>query len=392
MQLDSAFSEEQWNDCPLARAMMRVVHLIDNLYWGGAQKVLSILARELTNHQVEVIVVGLDEDVDAHYAQQIRDDGIEVVSMAGNSLLDFMRIGRLVRFLRERHIDLIQTHLSYANILGVLAGRLAGLPVIVTLHSTGFDRRHYHPVRYQLETIALRSIGCHIVAVGYAIADAQQDRVGRKKPIAVIPNAISTLSEITPLERQKLRSSITGSDAGAILVSVGRLSPDKGYSDMLIAFEKILHSHPETSLVIAGKGALADSLQAQAHSLGIDDRVFLLGARDDIPALLRASDIYVSASHREGMSMSLLESMAAGLPTVATNVGDASKMFTDTTGVLVEPHHPELLADAVNTLLADPARMQSMGRAACEHVLTQYGLEAWTDAYVNLYLRATETK
>jgi L-malate glycosyltransferase len=108
--------------------------------------------------------------------------------------------------------------------------------------------------------------------------------------------------------------------------------------------------------------------------------------------LLRASDIYVSASHREGMSMSLLESMAAGLPTVATNVGDASKMFTDTTGVLVEPHHPELLADAVNALLADPAQMQSMGRAACEYVLVQYGLEAWTDAYMNLYLRATETQ
>ena len=371
---------------------MRVVQLIDNLYWGGAQKMLSMLAHELTNHQVEVIVVGLDEDDDAYYAQQIRDDGVEVVSIKGNSLLDFMRIRRLIRFLKQRKIDLIQTHLSYANILGVLAGRLVGIPVIITLHSTGFDRRHYHPMRYRLETMALRSIGCHVVAVGYAIADAQQDRVGRTKPILVIPNAISTLPELASSDRQRLRLSLTGSDEGAILISVGRLSPDKGYSDMLIAFKEILSSYPETSLVIAGKGVLADSLQAQALSLGIEGRVFLLGARDDIPALLRASDIYVSASHREGMSMSLLESMAAGLPTVATNVGDASKMFTDNTGVLVEPHYPELLAEAVNVLLADPARMKNMGRAAYDRVIAQYGLEAWTDSYRNLYLRTMETQ
>ena len=371
---------------------MRVVQLIDNLYWGGAQKMLSMLAHELINHQVEVVVVGLDEDTDAHYAQQMRDDGVEVVSMAGNGLLDFVRIRRLVYFLRQRNVDLIQTHLSYANILGVLAGRLAGIPVIVTLHSTGSDRRHYHPMRHRMETMALRSIGCQIIAVGYAIADAQQDRVGRKKPIVVISNAISILPELAPPERQKLRISLTGSDEGFVLISVGRLSPDKGYSDMLIAFRGILSSYPQTSLVIAGAGVLADSLQAQALSLGIEGRVFLLGARDDIPALLRASDIYISASHREGMSMSLLESMAAGLPTVATNVGDASRMFTDTTGVLVEPTHPEYLAEAVNALLADPARMKVMGIAAYERVTAKYGLEAWTDAYMDLYLHTMEKK
>lgn len=369
---------------------MRVVQLIDNLYWGGAQKMLSMLAHNLINHQVEVVVVGLDEEENAYYAQKIRHDGVEVVSITGSSLLDFMRIGRLIRFLRQRHIDLIQTHLSYANILGVLAGRLTRIPVIVTLHSTGVDRRYYHPIRQQLETMALRSIGCHVVAVGYAIAHAQQARVGKTKPIMVIPNAMMTLPDLSLSERKKLRLSLTGRDESAILISVGRLSPDKGYSDMLIAFEKILHSYPETSLVIAGKGLLADALQAQARSLGIERQVFFLGARDDIPDLLRASDIYISASHREGMSMSLLESMAAGLPTVATNVGDASMMFNDITGILVEPGYPEHLAEAVNTLLDNPARMRSMGIAAYKRVVEQYGLEAWTDAYKNLYLRTME--
>jgi glycosyltransferase involved in cell wall biosynthesis len=372
---------------------MRIVQLIDNLYWGGAQRMLSMLTRELTQRQIETIVVSLDiVDADAHYAQQIRDNQIEVVPMAGNRLLDLARIKRLIQFFRQRNIDLVHTHLSYANVLGVLAGRLAGLPVVVTLHSTGIDRRFYHPVRHRLETMALRSIGCHVTAVGYAVAQAQQARVGEKKTITVIPNAMTILPDLTSSDRQKLRISLTGKDEGVILISVGRLTLDKGYSDMLIAFEKIFRVHPDASLLIAGDGDLMGALQEQARSLGIEGQVFFLGARDDVPSLLKASDVYISASHREGMSMSLLESMAAGLPTVTTNVGDAPRMFTDVTGILVEPHRPDSLAEAVNTLLSDPIRMQNMGRAACERIMAQYGLEAWTNAYVNLYEHVMEAR
>jgi glycosyltransferase involved in cell wall biosynthesis len=372
---------------------MRIVQLIDNLYWGGAQRMLSMLTRELAHRQIETVVVSLDIiDADAHYAQQIRDNQIEVVAMVGTQLLDFARIRRLIHFFRQRNIDLIHTHLSYANIIGVLAGRLAGLPVVVTLHSTGIDRRFYHPVRHRLETMALRSIGCHVTAVGHAVAQAQQARVGEKKTIKVIPNAMAIMPDLASSERQKLRLSITGKNEGAILISVGRLTPDKGYSDMLVAFEKILRIHPDTSLLIAGEGDLMGALLEQTRSLGIEKQVFLLGARDDIPSLLKASDMYISASHREGMSMSLLESMAAALPTVTTNVGDAPRMFTDATGILVEPHRPDILAEAVNTLLSDPVRMQVMGRAACERIIAQYGLEPWTNVYVNLYEHMMEAR
>jgi glycosyltransferase involved in cell wall biosynthesis len=163
------------------------------------------------------------------------------------------------------------------------------------------------------------------------------------------------------------------------------LIPDKGYSDMLIAFEKISRTNPGVSLLIVGDGNLRNTLQEQIRSLGIEGRALLLGPQDDIPSLLSASDMYISASHREGMSMSLLEAMAAGLPTVTTDVGDASMMFTDATGILVEPHSPDHLADAVNALLSDPARMKSMGRAAREHLMAQYGLETWTNKYMTLY-------
>ncbi|MBI5950961.1 MAG: glycosyltransferase [Chloroflexi bacterium] len=365
---------------------MRIAHLIDNLYQGGAQRMLAMLTHELPRSEVETVVVSLNHVNDkAYYARQIQDDGIEVVPITGNGLLDLNRIRRLALFLRERKIDLVHLHLSYASILGVMVGGLTGLPVAATLYSTGLDRRLYHPIRYYMETLALQSRRCNVVACGYSVANAQQSRVGRRKKIEVIPNAMSVLPDLPPLERQKLRASLTKRDEGVILITVGRLIPDKGYSDMLIAFEKISRTNPEVSLLIVGNGDLKDTLQEQIRSLGIEGRAFLLGPQDDIPSLLSASDMYISASHREGMSMSLLEAMAAGLPTVTTDVGDASMMFTDATGILVEPHNPDRLADAVNALLSDPARMKSMGCAAREHLMAHYGLETWTNKYITLY-------
>jgi glycosyltransferase involved in cell wall biosynthesis len=375
---------ELWNNRFL-RGLMRVLQLIDNLHWGGAQKMVSMLAYELVARQVQVVVAGLDaDDIDAYYAQVLRSYGIDIVTVAG-PLFDLKRIGNLIRFIRHGNFDLVQTHLSYANMVGVLAGRLAGLPVIVTLHSTGVDRRYYHPVRYRLETMALRCPGCHIVAVGYTVAEMQQSRVGRKKDIKVVPNAMTIFPELHPLEKQKLRLGLIGRDEGPVLISVGRLSPDKGYADMITAFAITVRDYPTACLIIVGEGVMTDSLKSQTRSLDIEQNIFFLGARDDVPKLLKASDMYVSASHREGMSMSLLEAMAAGLPTVATRVGDAPKMFTEGSGVLVQPEDPNQLAKAINSLLADPARMREMGRAAGERVVTKFGLKAWADEYINLY-------
>lgn len=365
---------------------MRIVQIIDNLYWGGAQKMLSMLVHELVSRQIDVVVVDLAaDDAASYYAKKLREDGVDVISVAGARLLNLNRIARLIRFIRQGNFDLVQTHLSSANMLGVLAGRMAGLPVISTLHSTGVHRRYYNPNRYRLESMALRSKGCQVVAVGHAVAEMQQLRVGKGKNIVVIPNAMTAFPDLAPMERQKLRSSLIGDREGVILISVGRLSPDKGYTDMLTAFATTMQSHPSVFLVIAGSGPLADPLKAQALSLGIEDNVFFLGTRDDVPSLLKASDMYVSASYREGMSMSLLEAMAAGLPIIATNVGDAPRMFTQGSGILIQPGSPDLLAETVNLLLANPSRMRNMGDAAYERVVTQYGLEAWANLYINLY-------
>lgn len=365
---------------------MRVVQIIDNLDWGGAQKMMSLLARELVARQVKVVAIGLDGDDDgAHYKKVLLDYGIDVLPVTGKYLLDLKRITTLIHLMRQGEIDLIQTHLSYANILGVLAGRLAGLPVVVTLHSTGVDRRYYHPVRYRLETLALRCIGCRVVAVGHTVAKTQQMRMGSKKRITVIPNAMTVFPEMPSLERDKFRLALIGRSDGSILISVGRLSPDKGYADMLTAFAMTLQSHPSASLVIVGEGLLADELKLQASSLGIEKNVFFLGARDDVPLLLKASDMYVSASYREGMSMSLLEAMAASLPTVATSVGDAPRMFDEGTGILIQPGNPSELAEAIHSLLVDPTRMHKMGSEACKRVVAEYGLASWVSAYINLY-------
>ncbi len=365
---------------------MRVVQIIDNLRFGGAQKMVSMLSKELLQRKVEVAVVSLDiEDEDAYYAGVLRDMNVEVKSIPGGRLLDINRIQGLLKFVRAGRFDVIQTHLSTSNMLGAFVGKITGLPVISTLHSTGVHRRYYNPLRLRLETLALKDRACQVVAVGYAVADLQKHRLGKQKNIMVIPNAMTAFPDLPHLEREKIRMSIAGSDACTLVITVGRLSPDKGYVDMITALSTIIRDDSSVFLLIVGDGPLSDALHDQVRVLGLEQNVVFLGSRDDVPLLLKSSDMYVSASYREGMSMSLLEAMAAGLPVIATNVGDASRMFTEDSGVLIEPGVPDLLSNSIKSLLSDPAKMQSMARAAYERLTTKFGLDAWANSYIDLY-------
>jgi glycosyltransferase involved in cell wall biosynthesis len=111
----------------------------------------------------------------------------------------------------------------------------------------------------------------------------------------------------------------------------------------------------------------------------------LAGERNDVPQLLASSDVYASSSHREGLPLTVLEAMMAGLPVVATSVGDVPNVVTNETGVVVPPHHPEELAAALEELLKNPEKRQAMGKAAQQRALREYSVDAWMKKHVALY-------
>lgn len=173
-----------------------------------------------------------------------------------------------------------------------------------------------------------------------------------------------------------------------VVVCVSRLSHEKGIDVLLQAWHLVHKQFPQAKLIIVGIGPLQTQLERMAQALGIADSVEFAGFQSDIPAQLHRGNLAVLPSHWEGMPNAVLEAMACGLPCVATRVSGSEDIIQHgVNGVLVEPGDYESMAEALLTLLRDPALAQKYGRAARARVEQHYALEHITDRYVELYQR-----
>jgi glycosyltransferase involved in cell wall biosynthesis len=368
---------------------LRVAQIVDTLKIGGAQALLVTLAEAVPAGALQMDVIslnGLPADGRVDVADRLRSVGATVSSLPARRLADPLRFARLYRRLRETPYDLVHTHLTYANILGVSAARLAGKPVAATLHNV--RPSHHRRSALALEGPALQRADA-VIAVGEQVAAAYRER-RPGLPVRVIPNAVRPPLLLPPAERRALRAALTGDPDRPLLIAVGRLTAQKGYCDLLAALQQVAIAAPDVALLIAGDGELRAELLADLERRDLGGRVMLLGLRDDVPALLAAADLYVSAAHWEGLPVALLEAMAAGLPVVATDVGDAPHVVAGAhtsgpAGLLTPTGFPEALAQGIVTLLRDPERCDVMGAAGAARVAADYGAAAWAGRMLDLY-------
>ena len=364
--------------------MMRVALVIDSLKVGGAQRLISAYASNAAAHEIVPIVITLREDNAPFIVDSIRSAGIRLIALPRASLLDLRRYQRLVRLFKVEKVALVQTHLTYANILGSLAAHAAGIPVIATLHSVAVRKGSTSKVLKWIENFVLRKYATRILAVGQMVADINRRNYGKRK-VDVIPNGIPKPKFPQVKERERLRREITGNGSHPIVITVGRFSHAKGYEDMIEAFGILQQRAANPKLVMVGSGTTVDHIKEQISDLNLDHSVILTGEREDVPSLLALSDVYASSSHREGLPLAVLEAMMAGLPVVATSVGDIPNVVTEETGVVVPPHHPELLADALEDLLKNPKKREAMGQAAYRRAMNEYSVDAWMRKHLALY-------
>jgi glycosyltransferase involved in cell wall biosynthesis len=364
--------------------MMRVAIVIDSLKVGGAQKLVSAFASNAAAHGLVPVIIILREDNAPFLMNSVRDSGIKLIRLPQAPLFSIGRFRQLVRLLKEEQLDIVQTHLTYANILGTLAAHAAGVPVIATLHTIAVPRGWKAKLLHVIENNVLKKYATRILAVGRVVSVANQRSFGKRK-LDVIQNGIPKPAFPPLQERDRLRREITGDGSGSIVITVGRFTRAKGYEDMVEAFRLLQQRASRPKLVMVGSGATVDIIKNQIDTLDLNQSIILTGERDDIPSLLALSDVYASSSHREGLPLAVLEAMMAGLPVVATSVGDIPTVVTEETGVVVPPHHPELLADALEDLLQNPKKREAMGQAAYRRAMDEYSVEAWMKKHLDLY-------
>ena len=293
-----------------------------------------------------------------------------------NVLKGALAVARLIR--RER-VDLIHTQVFGNEREVYLAALFTQTPVVGSLTTT-FDARLQaggHRMReYRVRaTMAVASVlgklaGASYVAPTKWVAESavKHLRVDRAR-IAIAPWGIDLTTTDSSVRDQaathRLRAGLGLDGAHPVLLNVGRLTAVKGQADLLRAMRHIVDAIPKARLLIAGDGELKDDLAELIKSLGLAGHVRLLGRRDDVSDLLRLSDIFVFASHYEGLPHSVLEAMEAARPIVAFDIPPLAEILTETgSGLVVGPRDPREFARAVIRLDGDPTKARELARRA----------------------------
>jgi glycosyltransferase involved in cell wall biosynthesis len=223
------------------------------------------------------------------------------------------------------------------------------------------------------------------------------DRLSRETGFSItrirtIRNGVD-LSRFTGVDRTGAREVLGLGGRGLVVVTIGRLVPVKDHMTLLEALAQLHRRGTAVTAVIAGDGPLKDQLRQQAAALGLGDAVRFLGHRTDVETVLAAADVFVLSSESEGLSNTILEAMAAGLPVVATSVGGADEIIQDgVTGRLVPSGSPVKMAEALASMLGDPAVRRSMGSAGRARAEAEFSLEGMVQRYQVLYCELATLK
>lgn len=306
---------------------------------------------------VEVLVGG-----NGLYAELLRDKGIKVVNLSYlvrpiRPHLDTLAVLECWWALKSFGPDIVHLHSTKAGLVGRLAAKLAGLPVVFTAHGWAFTEgiaERSRRLAVFLERRAARLSDATICVSEYDRQLALRLGVGNASLLKLIRNGVP---EVLPDQRS------SGTATGAVrVVSVARLDAPKDHALLLDALATV-KSLPWI-LELIGDGPLTDSMLQKARDLGLAGRVVFSGLRNDVPSRLSQSDVFVLASGWEGLPLSILEAMRAGLPVIASNVGGVSESVVDgVTGFLVPKGDKAVLADRLVRLLGDATLRQQMGRA-----------------------------
>jgi len=356
----------------------RVVHLITQLELGGAQGNTLHTVRLLDRSRYSVALWAGDGGILEEEARQIPDLDFEVIPALRREVSPVQDLRALV-ILRSKLKQemkrfapapvILHTHSSKAGILGRLAARLAGAPLVVhTYHGFGFNRGQSWPVRrfyIGLERLTGR-MSRALVAVSYAnLEEAVRLGLARREQIRVIRSGIAPQDfRPRPFDRLNLRRELGVSPESALVTMVACLKPQKSPLDFARLAARVLKEAPDAEFALAGDGELRPELERLAAELGIRERFHLLGWRRDVPELLWASDVLVLTSLWEGLPRVYLEAHSAGLPVVGTRVDGAAEAVKDgENGYLFEPGDIAGMASAVIELLCDPAQRRRLGEA-----------------------------
>ena len=295
---------------------------------------------------------------------------------------------RLAAALRDARIHVVNGHNPNGAFYALAGARLAGVPVVVrTEHSFHFAGRGSALYAPLIEGPAT-ALSDRVICVSDAVRASHVSRLpGLASRFVTIVNGIPDVGAVRA--RAEVRAEIGVAPDAPMALTAGSMTPQKAQHVMVEAFARMSARVPGARLVIAGDGALRADLERRIAELGIGEGVTLLGARNDVPDLLGAADLFVLSSVREGLPMSLLEAMRASLPSVVTSIGGTPEVVREGEHAhLVPAGDVDAMAEALRDLLTDLPRARQWGAAARARWLAHFTGESMVLATEREYREA----
>jgi glycosyltransferase involved in cell wall biosynthesis len=360
---------------------VKIVHLVIGGEVAGGQLVARRLANAARDAGHEVAFVSPSS---GPFLDSVAEDSFATHVVPVGGALDARAVARLRRVLRDERADILHTHAHFSlNVVGRIAGRVTGADVIAHMHIENVFRDDPLARRTQVALDNRTARLCRwIVAVSDATRSALVAQGYPPDRTLTVHNGIEPADDVGP-------ATLEPPPPGPVLLEVGRLCDVKGQRELIAALPRL--ARDDVTVLIAGEdieegGVYRAVLERAARETGVSERVRFLGRRDDVPALLAATDALVLPSWIEGLPLVVLEAMAAGVPVVATSVGGTPEAVVDgETGLLVPPRDVGALAGALDALLEDPGRARRFGEAGRRRARERFDAGEAARRVVGLY-------
>ena len=374
---------------PASNVPRRVFFLVDSFMIGGTETQAVELARRLDPARYQVIVGCLRKE--GPLLSRLDGTQVRVVEFSLGKGIDspsgLHGVLKLARFLRRERIQIMHAHDLWSNLVGMVAAKLARVPVTITSqrdlsHDVWYGTYRRRVLRY------LQGRSSIVLTNAKAIRDGlvEKDRLPANK-VCVIYNGVDIdgFRNVT-WNREWM---FPGSAGRKLVVLVGNMNSDvKGHPILIAAASEIVKSHPEVQFLLVGDGPRRLDYEAMVEGSGLKENLLFLGRRNDVPQILASCDVAVLPSLAEGLPNAVLEYLATGLPVVATALGGNLEVVEDgVTGLLIPPSDPHALATALSRLLDDAQFAAQIANAGRESVESRFSFERLVSEVDALYTR-----
>jgi glycosyltransferase involved in cell wall biosynthesis len=357
-----------------------IVFCIEALTIGGAEQMLVAMANQFVQRHWQVHMVCLAKP--GELADKL-DENISLHILNKKPGIDLSLPKRLRALISEINPVAVNSHLFTANLWTRISLLRSGIPVVVTEHS----RDTWKPFHYRFIDRRLAATTRKLVAVSHDTAQFYRDDINiRADLITVINNGVDTKAYAQGTGETLKQQWAPNKEL--LIGTVGRLVPAKNQMRLLDVAAELREMVHAFKVVIVGEGELFDTINARVRELNLQAHIILAGARQDIPNVLAALDIFVLTSDREGHPLTALEAQAAGTPVVLTNAGGSADAVASNGeqrgGLLVEKDYLAV-TDAIKYLANNGEAREKMGAFAQQHALAHFDMQHMVDKYEALF-------